>query len=86
MTFLAIQQPGIARRCGICSRSFLSASHLLDQVDLARAPSSHGDSDANVNEHMEDGFVESGERNMGLLEIMMCALDVCPYCGGKFIG
>ena len=71
LTFLALQKPGISKRCGICRRQYFNV----------RVERSHIILDFTFHNTLVEGQTASS-----LSRILFLACDTCVYCGGKFCG
>ena len=79
LSFLAIQQPGISKRCSVCDRQYLDLDKALQQNALSiNSPSSNslGNGDSRVREMVGDTLIKQ----------LFGAFDYCPYCEGRFCG
>ena len=73
LCFLAIQQPGISKRCSLCERQYLD----LDKAISEGAFTSHIEE-----ETQKDDTIPSDS----LIKRLFETFDTCPYCNGKFAG
>ncbi|KAM3414399.1 hypothetical protein BST61_g11037 [Cercospora zeina] len=93
LSLLAIQEPGITKRCGVCDLQYLDEAvapdFLSDHPDIEMADILEGEvpSTAPAN----DGWVkisQSGDATARtkatLARLLFAACDVCIFCGGKF--
>lgn len=84
LSFLSIQAPKISKSCGLCNRQYLTDEHLLamDRGSVSRVFQLPRDS--STTESSDQG-IQNGS-SVSLVQLLLNALDVCIYCGGKFVG
>ena len=100
LTFLAIQEPGISKRCGVCGAQYLNEWKMAGLgrsvdagVEMADTAVETGDARADEAQNsVEDEWVQvshtkrsSIEPTTSLARLLFAAFDTCIYCSGKFI-
>ncbi|PGH23557.1 hypothetical protein AJ80_02337 [Polytolypa hystricis UAMH7299] len=88
LTLLAIQTPGISKRCANCDTEFLNEERLFADPDiLATITMPSASASASVPGTESENGVESGpgEARGSLLYVLFDKFDTCIYCGGKFL-
>lgn len=73
LTFLAITRPGISKYCERCGKEFLN-EHVEPTGETHTAGNS-GETPCNLT-----------DRQPSLACWLFQRFDVCPYCGGKYVG
>lgn len=85
LTFLAIQEPGVCKFCGICGTAFLKDTYILESDGgsdrLTRSGSNVETSNETTEIANDDHPRPSG---FTLSQMLYAAFDVCVYCGGKY--
>jgi hypothetical protein len=101
LTFLAIQEPGISKHCGVCGVQYLNEwkvpglgrLNVDARVEKADIVTQNADAQADeVPGLPDDDWVQvshtktpSIEPISSLARLLFAAFDTCIYCGGKFI-
>ena len=101
LTFLAIQEPGISKHCGVCGVQYLNEWKLpglgrlsVDAgVEMADIVTQNANAQADeASELPDDEWVQVSHTKTPAIEpisslarLLFAAFDHCIYCGGKFI-
>ncbi|KAI9706103.1 MAG: hypothetical protein M1836_005509 [Candelina mexicana] len=99
LTFLAIQEPGISKYCGLCGVEYFHQDFVLKYLQKSvsasvfteRGDGSNGNTTSEVEE--EAGVIEDSAQDadnagtpVSFVQILLASYEVCVYCGGKFVG
>ena len=73
LTFLSITCPGISKRCERCGKEFLKEQ--VEPTEEGLTTNNEAETSANM-----------ADRSPSLASWLFRRFDVCPYCGGKYVG
>lgn len=91
MSFLALQEPGITKVCGLCGLQYLNEGVLpatsgedMEMADILETEG--GQSVPGADAWVEISHNESATKTHKptLVQLLFAACDICIYCGGKF--
>ena len=96
LTFFAIQEPGISRYCGSCSREYLHEDYALNEnphsmnmrtlsTDDMEIPDTTMEIPETTNV-AENHSSDNDDNDESTLQTVFRNHDVCIFCGGKFVG
>lgn len=74
LTLIAITRPGISKRCERCGKEFLN-----EHIETA-------EEDTISTNHKYGIYQDLTVRQPSLACWLFKKFDVCPYCGGKYVG